>query len=61
MLYCTYIIIYLNKAIGLETTTASRSAFLLYLNVKLVPIFAALLYKKSISINTWISAALVYF
>jgi hypothetical protein len=25
--------------VGLETTTASKSAFLLYLNVKLVPVF----------------------
>lgn len=47
------------QAIGLETTTAGRSAFLLYLNVKLVPIFARSLYNRPISNQTWLSAALV--
>eukprot|EP01038_Epipyxis_sp_PR26KG_P012622 gene12622-16925_t len=46
------------QAIGLETTTASRSAFLLYLNVKIVPFLAAIFLKRSISLSTWISAAL---
>lgn len=45
------------QAVGLLTTTASRSAFLLYLNVKLVPFFAALLYKRQISSQTWASCA----
>lgn len=46
------------QSIGLETTTASRSAFLLYLNVKFVPFLAALIYQRSISYVTWISALL---
>lgn len=46
------------QAIGLETTSASRSAFLLYLNVKLVPFFASVLYGRIISAKTWGSALL---
>lgn len=46
------------QSIGLETTTASRSAFLLYLNVKFVPFLAALLYKRAIPARVWGSAAL---
>ena len=46
------------QAIGLQFTTASRSAFLLYLNIKFVPLLAAILYGRSIALNTWISAAL---
>lgn len=46
------------QAIGLETTLASRSAFLLYLNVKFVPILAFLIYQKKFPLTTWISAAL---
>ena len=44
------------QAVGLETTTASRSGFLLYLNVKFVPLFSLFILKKSISAATWISA-----
>ena len=44
------------QAIGLQTTTASRSAFLLYLNVKLVPFFSFFLFGKTIQRSTWISA-----
>ena len=44
------------QAIGLETTTAQKSGFLLYLNVKLVPFFAWLGYRRRISTSTWISA-----
>mmetsp|Transcript_24279 Transcript_24279/g.59445 ORF Transcript_24279/g.59445 Transcript_24279/m.59445 type:complete len:228 (+) Transcript_24279:660-1343(+) len=44
------------QAIGLETTTASRSGFLLYLNVKFVPLFSWFIFNKSISPATWISA-----
>jgi drug/metabolite transporter (DMT)-like permease len=44
------------QAIGLETTTASRSAFLLYLNVKFVPFLALLLFKRSIHPLSWLSA-----
>ncbi len=49
------------QAIGLETTTASRSAFLLYLNVKLVPLFALGFYGREISVQTWLSAASALF
>lgn len=44
------------QAIGLLTTSAQRSGFLLYLNVKLVPFFAFLLLGRNISSLTWISA-----
>ena len=46
------------QSIGLETTTASRSAFLLYLNVKFVPFLAAVLYQRRIPAAVWGSAAL---
>jgi drug/metabolite transporter (DMT)-like permease len=46
------------QSIGLETTTASRSAFLLYLNVKIVPFLAAILLKRTIVITTWFAAFL---
>ena len=46
------------QAIGMETTTASKSAFLLYLNVKFVPIFALVLFGRQISVKAWTSAAL---
>ncbi|CAM9349085.1 unnamed protein product [Chrysoparadoxa australica] len=48
------------QAIGLETTTASRSAFLLYLNVKLVPFFGFALLGREISTQTWISAFVAF-
>jgi drug/metabolite transporter (DMT)-like permease len=48
------------QAIGLETTTASRSAFLLYLNVKIVPLLGAALYSKQITLSTWISASIAF-
>ena len=44
------------QAIGLASTTAQRSGFLLYLNVKFVPFFARILFGKQISIPTWASA-----
>jgi drug/metabolite transporter (DMT)-like permease len=44
------------QAIGLATTTAQRSGFLLYLNVKFVPFFAFLLFGRHISLPTWVSA-----
>lgn len=47
---------YAFQAIGLETTTASRSGFLLYLNVKFVPFFSYFLFGKRIQRSTWISA-----
>ena len=46
------------QSIGLETTTASRSAFLLYLNVKFVPFLSAFLYQRAIPASVWASAAL---
>jgi drug/metabolite transporter (DMT)-like permease len=51
---------YAFQAIGLETTTASRSGFLLYLNVKLVPFFAYVLYGKSIATRSWVSAIVAF-
>lgn len=47
---------YAFQAIGLEYTTAQRSGFLLYLNVKFVPFFANVLFGRKISISTWASA-----
>ena len=46
------------QSIGLLSTTASRSAFLLYLNVKIVPFLACLLLGRTISTTTWLSALL---
>ena len=46
------------QSIGLLSTTASRSAFLLYLNVKIVPFLACLVLGRSISATTWMSAFL---
>ena len=48
---------YALQAIGLQFTTASRSAFLLYLNVKFVPVLAFLLYGRLVGARTWASAA----
>jgi drug/metabolite transporter (DMT)-like permease len=48
------------QAIGLETTTAQKSGFLLYLNVKFVPLFAWWGLGRSISRATWISAAAAF-
>jgi drug/metabolite transporter (DMT)-like permease len=44
------------QSIGLQFTTAQKSGFLLYLNVKFVPFFARLLFGREISIATWLSA-----
>jgi drug/metabolite transporter (DMT)-like permease len=49
------------QAIGLQFTTASKSGFLLYLNVKLVPILAFGLLGRSISFGTLGSAATAFF
>ena len=46
------------QTIGLKYTTASRSAYLLYLNVKFVPIFNYCFYKTVYSSSTWISVML---
>lgn len=47
---------YALQSAALVTTTASRSAFLLYLNVKLVPFFARVLYARPIAVSVWVSA-----
>lgn len=49
---------YALQSLGMLTTTAGKSAFLLYLNVKLVPIFSATFYNRSIELMTWISAGI---
>lgn len=49
---------YAAQAVALQTTTAARSGFLLYLNVKLVPLLARLLYGRRIAPSVWASAAL---
>lgn len=46
------------QAVGLLTTTASRSAFLLYLNVKMVPVLQICLDRRIAPARTWLSAAL---
>mmetsp|Transcript_25401 Transcript_25401/g.48479 ORF Transcript_25401/g.48479 Transcript_25401/m.48479 type:complete len:620 (+) Transcript_25401:149-2008(+) len=51
---------YAFQAIGLETTTASRSGFFLYLNVKFVPFFSYFIFGKPIQRNTWISALVAF-
>jgi drug/metabolite transporter (DMT)-like permease len=45
------------QAVGLQYTSASRSAFLLYLNVKIVPFLGAALFVRSVGVDTWVSAA----
>ena len=54
---CWMLLGYAFQAIGLQYTTAQRSGFLLYLNVKFVPIFARVILGRSISVVTWTSAA----
>lgn len=51
---------YAFQAIGLETTTASRSGFLLYLNVKFVPFLSYLIFGRTINRGTWISALVAF-
>jgi drug/metabolite transporter (DMT)-like permease len=48
------------QAIGLEYTTAQQSGFLLYLNVKFVPLLSFLLFQKPISTTSWISAFVAF-
>ena len=42
------------QLIGLNWTTASRSAFLLYLNATIVPVIATLLGERNIGLRTWL-------
>ena len=51
---------YAFHAIGLQTTTASRSGFLLYLNVKLVPFFSYFIFGKTIQRNALVSALIAF-
>jgi drug/metabolite transporter (DMT)-like permease len=48
------------QAIGLGSTTAQRSGFLLYLNVKFVPFLARLLLGRKIGTPTWLSALVAF-
>jgi drug/metabolite transporter (DMT)-like permease len=48
------------QSVGLQSTSASRSAFLLYLNVKLVPLLALVLYGKESPLRVWASAAVAF-
>lgn len=48
------------QAIGLGFTTAQRSGFLLYLNVKFVPFLARILFGREISNATWASAVAAF-
>jgi drug/metabolite transporter (DMT)-like permease len=54
---CWMFLGYAFQAVGLESTTATKSGFILYLNVKFVPFFARVLFGRRISVPTWISAA----
>ena len=47
---------YALQAVGLLFTAATKSGFLLYLNVKFVPFFAFILYGRKIGLDIWISA-----
>lgn len=51
---------YAFQSIGLANTSAARSSFLLYLNVKIVPFLAAFFLRRRIPRITWISAALAF-
>jgi drug/metabolite transporter (DMT)-like permease len=46
------------QAVGLQYTTASRSAFLLYLNVKLVPVLGFFCCGRHVPWKAWASAAI---
>lgn len=48
------------QAVGLETTTATKSAFLLYLNVKLVPVVALLSGKGLAPPAVWFWAVVAF-
>lgn len=44
------------QLVGLQWTSASRSAFLLYLNAVLVPFLSTLLGERRIGLRTWVAA-----
>jgi drug/metabolite transporter (DMT)-like permease len=44
------------QLVGLQWTSASRSAFLLYLNAVLVPFLACLMGERNIGLRTWVTA-----
>jgi drug/metabolite transporter (DMT)-like permease len=52
---------YACQSIGLTDTSASRSSFLLYLNVKIVPFLAAVLLRRRIPRVTWLAATIALF
>merc|ERR1711971_502641 len=45
------------QSVGLLYTTAQRSALLLYLNVKLVPFLAMVVFGRKVPLSAWLSAA----
>merc|ERR1719507_1867549 len=45
------------QSLGLLYTTAQRSALLLYLNVKLVPFLAVVVFGRRIPLSAWLLAA----
>ena len=47
------------QTIGLQYTSASRSAFLLYMNVVLVPLLGRLIFQRSIRGRTWLKVGMV--
>jgi len=48
------------QAVGLLYTSAQRSCLILYLNVKLVPLFARFLFGREVTLAVWISAAAAF-
>eukprot|EP00871_Galdieria_phlegrea_P000544 jgi/Galph1/1490/GphlegSOOS_G164.1 len=52
---------YALQSVGLQTTNANKSGFLLYLNVKFVPLIAWLFYGRRISRDIWFAAAAALF
>ena len=52
---------YAMQAVGLQYTTAQKSGFLLYLNVKFVPIINAVIFrKKNNHMHVWLSAFIAF-
>ena len=52
---------YAMQAVGLQYTTAQKSGFLLYLNVKFVPIINVILFRKNNkNVHVWLSAFIAF-
>ena len=47
------------QTVGLQHTSVSRGAFLLYVNVLLVPLLARVLFARVVPVHTWLSCAMV--